>query len=256
MASEKRFGYEWHKYNQLDSNYEMQFRKWIGLLKPGDFKDKKVLDAGCGMGRNSYWALKYGAKQLLAFDYDQRSVAAAKKNLSCFNNCQIEFRNIYELPWQNEFDIAFSIGVIHHLENPYLAVNNLIKSVRPGGTILIWVYGYQGNQWIVRLVNPVRKNITSKLPVGLVHFLSHFASLPLWLWVKTFKGPGPYLNQLSKFKFWHTHSIVFDQLIPKVANYWRKEEAYQLFDNFRKDLKEINIYPVNNNSWTVLAKKK
>ena len=255
MSSEKRFGYEWNKYNKMNSNYEFQFRKWINPLKPGDFKNKKILDAGCGMGRNSYWSLRYGAKELVAFDFDERSVAAAKRTLSCFNNASVKFKSIYEISWQDEFDIVFCIGVIHHLENPKKAINNLIKSVKSGGKVLIWVYGYENNEWIVKLVNPVRKIITSKLPLWLVHFLSYFISIPLWFLVKIFKGPGLYLKQLSNFKLWHIHSIVFDQLIPKVANYWTKQEVLNLFKDF-SNLKNIEIYSVNNNSWTILGEKK
>jgi len=201
MSSEKRFGYEWHKYQEIDPNYEIQFLKWIYPLKPKDFKGKKILDAGCGMGRNSYWALKYGAKDLTAFDYDKRSVKAAVKNLASFKNARVEFKSIYEIDYKNQFDIVFCLGVIHHLANPHLAIKNLIQSIKPGGLILIWVYGYQGNVWIVKFVNPIRKNITSKLPLPLVHFFSYFLSLPLWFWVKIFKGPGLYLRQLSGFKF-------------------------------------------------------
>lgn len=255
MSSEKRFGYEWQKYNVIDLNYELQFCKWIKPLKPRDFENKKVLDAGCGMGRNSYWSLKYGAKELVAFDFDKRSVAVTKKNLSCFNNARVEFGSIYEMSWQDKFDIVFCIGVIHHLENPKKAIKNLIKAVRPGGKVLIWVYGYNNNEWIVKLVDPVRKALTSKLPLWLVHFLSYFVSIPLWISVKTFNGPGLYLKQLSDFKFWHIHSIVFDQLIPKVANYWTKQEVLDLFENF-DNIKDIEIHSVNNNSWTVLGEKK
>lgn len=255
MSSEKRFGYEWDKYQKMDSNYELQFRKWIKPLRPEDFKDKSVLDAGCGMGRNSYWPLKYGAKKLVAFDFDERSVVATKKTLASFDNVQVEFKSIYELSWQDEFDLVFCIGVIHHLEDPKKAIENLIRAIKLEGRILIWVYGYEGNEWIVRLVSPIRKAITSKLPLWLVHFLSYFISVPLWVLVKIFKGPGLYLKQLSDFKLWHIQSIVFDQLIPKIANYWTRDEALNLFTGF-DTLKDIQIWHVNNNSWAVSARKK
>ena len=73
MGSQDRFGFEWNKYSDLDPNYELQFRRWVNPLGPDDFKDKKVLDAGCGMGRNSYWSLKWGAEKLVAFDSDDFS---------------------------------------------------------------------------------------------------------------------------------------------------------------------------------------
>jgi len=253
MGSQKRFGYEWGKYHQMDSNYELQFKKWISPLKPEDFKNKKVLDAGCGMGRNSYWALKYGAKELVAFDYDQRSVEAAKRNLSSFNNVQIEFKSIYKIDYKNEFDIAFSIGVIHHLKNPSLAIKNLIQAIKPGGLILIWVYGYENNEWIVKWINPLRKHLTSKLPISILHLLAYGASLPLYFFTRLIPQKSPYLKQISQFKFNHLHSIVFDQLLPEVANYYKKEEARQLLAEHQ--LKNIGINQINQNSWAVYGYK-
>jgi SAM-dependent methyltransferase len=253
MSSEKRFGYEWHKYRQIDPNYELQFKRWISPFKPEDFKNKRVLDAGCGMGRNSYWALKYGAKELVAFDYDPRSVEAAKKNLAAFNNSRVKLQSIYQIDYQDEFDIAFCIGVIHHLADPDLAIKNLIKAVKPGGLILIWVYGYESNEWIVKFISPIRKAITSKLPVWLLHFLTYFLSLPLYLFIRLIPQKSPYLKQVSQFKFSHLHSIVFDQLLPKIANYYKKEEARELLTKHK--LKNIGISHTNSNSWTVWGYK-
>ena len=254
MSSTERFGYEWNKYSFIDNNYEAQFKNWIYPLGPEVFKNKKVLDAGCGMGRNSFWALKWGAKELIAFDFDMRSTEAAKKNLAIFNNVQVSFKSIYEINWQNEFDVVFCVGVIHHLKNPHLALKNLLESLKPDGLLIVWVYSYEGNEWIVKYINPIRKNITSKLPVQLVHFLSYFFSVPLWFFVKIFKGPSEYLKQLSTFKFRHVHSIVFDQLIPEVANYWTKNEVLELFRNM--EFREIKINrPPNNCGWTVIISK-
>lgn len=254
MSSEERFGFEWNKYSQIEPNYELQFKRWIYPLGPDDFKDKKVLDAGCGMGRNSYWVLKWGAKEVAAFDNDERSVNAAKNNLKEFLNAKVLFKSIYEIDWQNYFDLAFSIGVIHHLENPKSAIINLVKSLRDGGKLLLWVYSYEGNEWIVKLVSPVREKITSRLPVGLVYFLSYFCSIPLWIFIKIFKPSNAYLKQLTAFKFWHIHSIVFDQLIPQVANYWTRQEVEDLTANC--GLKEIKIYrPENDCGWTIMGYK-
>jgi len=101
-----------------------------------DFKGKIILDAGCGMGRNSYWPLRWGAKRVISFDYDKQSVEAAKKTLSEFSNSEVVFKSIYEIDWRNYFDITFSIGVIHHLKNSSLAIDNLVKSLKPGGILL------------------------------------------------------------------------------------------------------------------------
>ena len=253
MGSVERFGYEWSRYAELDPNYEIQFRKWVAPLEPSFFSGKKVLDAGCGMGRNSYWPLKYGAKEVVAFDFDKRTVEAAKRTLREFKNTHIELADIYSIPYENEFDIAFSIGVIHHLEKPELAIKNLVQVVKPGGIVLMWVYGYEGNEWIVRYVSPIRKAITSKLPAGLLHFLTYFITIPFFIFVKLAPIKHSYFQQLKKFKFGHVHSIIFDQLLPQIANYWTENEAKNLLLN--AGLKEVKIHHCNNNSWTVVGEK-
>lgn len=252
MSSSERFGYEWDKYSAIDINYEEQFKNWIYPLEAKFFDGKSVLDAGCGMGRNSLWPLKWGASEVIAFDFDKRSVEAAKKNLKDFANIRVDYRSIYDITWQERFDMAFSIGVIHHLKEPQLALQNMVRALKPDGTLLVWVYGY--NAMIVKVLSPIRKNITSKLPLALVHFLAYFLSVPIYIVAKIFKGPGGYMKQISKFKFWHIHSIIFDQLIPEVANYWTKKEVEDLFGKL--SLKDIDIHrPPNGTGWIIIAKK-
>lgn len=253
MSSQERFGYEWDSYSEIDPKYEGQFARWVHPLTKASFVGKRVLDVGCGMGRNSLWASLWGAAEVVAFDFDKRSVAAATRNLK-ERNAQVHFKSVYEIEWLNEFDIAMSIGVIHHLKDPKLAIRNMARAVRPGGLVVIWVYGYEGNEWIVRYVDPIRKNITSKLPVAFVHLISYFCSIPLWIFVKVFRGPGPYLAQLATFSFRHLHSIVFDQLIPDVANYWKREEALALFTDI-PGMRVDHVTNTNKNSWTVVATK-
>lgn len=252
MGSEERFGYEWNKYREIIPEYEEQFKKWIFPLDKKSFKDKTVLDAGCGTGRNSYWPLVYKAKKVVAFDYDRRTVEVAKKNLKKFKNAEVFYESIYDIDFKNKFDIAFSIGVIHHLEDPNKAVENLAKSVKKGGNVLIWVYGYEGNEWIVNYISPLRK-ITSRLPLKLTNLVAYLFSVPFFTFVKVIPQKKPYMKQLSDFRFWHIHSIIFDQLIPRIANYWTKKEAMDLFKN--KGLEDIKAYRVNKNSWTVIGKK-
>ncbi|MDT7908013.1 MAG: class I SAM-dependent methyltransferase [Candidatus Calescibacterium sp.] len=109
MGSPKRFGYEWSKYGGIIPEYEIQFLRWVYPLKKEDFRGKEVLDAGCGTGRNSYWPLVYGAKRVVAFDYDERIVEVARRNLSQFKNAEVLLKSIYEIDFENEFDIVFSI---------------------------------------------------------------------------------------------------------------------------------------------------
>ena len=254
MSSEHRFGFEWRIYSKLDPLYETQFKQWVAPLGPGDFKGRIVMDAGCGMGRNSYWALRWGAGRVTAFDFDERSVEATRQNLREFSNAIVLLKSIYDIDWCDEYDIVISIGVIHHLERPHLALANMVRALRFGGIFLIWVYSHEGNEWITRLVDPFRKCVTSKLPVRLVHWLSYLCSLPLWGFAKIYRGKNRYIRQLSGSKFWQIHSIVFDQFIPTIAHYWQKDEVVHLLDGL--PLREIRIkHPPNGQGWTVIAEK-
>lgn len=255
MASSERFGYEWDKYDFMLPQYEEQFLKWVTPLTKDDFKGKSVLDAGCGMGRNSYWPVQYGASKVVGFDMDDRSLNAARENLKKFDNVAIQYGEIHTYNPGEQFDIVFSIGVIHHLYNPEKALRNLVRYVKPGGRLLIWVYGYEGNEWVVKFVNPLRKALFSKLPLGIMHALTYIPSIPLYLYIKLFPQKSAYLNQLKGFSFKHIHSIAFDQLIPEVANYWTKEEATALLSDI-DELHDVVVFSVNGLSWSVSAIKK
>src|SRR3989338_6364206 len=133
MASQERFGYEWGKGTQIDHEDEIQFLRWVYPLRKGDFKGNIVLDAACGKSKNAVWPLEYGAKKLVAFDYEKRTVAAARKNLLKYKNAKVDFKSIYDMNYKNEFDVIFCIGVIHHLEDPHKAVKKLVEAAKPNG---------------------------------------------------------------------------------------------------------------------------
>jgi hypothetical protein len=60
-------------YAEILPEYEEQFRRWTVHLALGDWRGKSFLDVGCGMGRNSYWPMTYGASGGCAADLDERS---------------------------------------------------------------------------------------------------------------------------------------------------------------------------------------
>ena len=88
-GSPERFGYEWDVYAEILPEHEEQFRRWTAPLEPRDWRGKDFLDVGCGMGRNSYWPLKYGAAGGVAVDIDERSLESARRNLKPFPTLQV-----------------------------------------------------------------------------------------------------------------------------------------------------------------------
>jgi len=251
--TQNRFGYEWSKYSAILPLYETQFHAWTAPISQKAWKKTKVLDAGCGTGRNSIWPIRYGAKDVVAFDVDPRTVAVAKSNLAPYPNCHVEAHSIYDIPWTNEFDIAFSIGVIHHLADPRKAVEQLVRATKPGGKTLIWVYGREGHTSLKNMIDRLRR-FTSRLPPPVLNAVVYPVSFLWWASMRMVRSRHPYMQQFRQAKLWHVHSILLDQLLPEISNYWTREEAISLFDNL--PVSDVKALWVNQGSWTVWATKK
>src|SRR5260370_33982522 len=70
------------------------------------------------------------------------------------------------------FDLAFSFGVLPGLPDPAAGVASLASREREGGRVAFWVYGREGNEWITRYVDPVRKAVTARLPAPFLRIAS------------------------------------------------------------------------------------
>ena len=254
-GSPDRFGYSWERFSRPTPEQEHQFQLWSVHLSPQkDWKGKDFLDAGCGAGRNSYWAMSYGAKSCVAIDLDDRSLAAARRNLAQYPTASVQKCTIYDIPFEDAFDIVFSIGVVHHLSEPAVALRRLVRAARPGGQVLVWVYGYENLKLYVNVLQPIRKWLFSRLPLNVVRALAWLPATALWLLVRAGFTPVKYLELLQTFSLRHIHHICFDQMLPRIAHYWRREEAVALFD--QAGLKDIRVAPVNEISWSIIGTKR
>jgi SAM-dependent methyltransferase len=246
-GSPERFGYAWDRYSGIKPEYEEQFKRWLPFFAPSDWIGQRFVDVGCGMGRNTFWPMHYGAAQGHAVDLDERSLAAASGNLSSFPNAEVLKCSGYDLPWHAELDIAYSIGVIHHLEFPDRALASMSRAVKPGGQVAIWVYGRENNGWLLWALDPTRKLLFSWMPISWVHFLSLFPTALLWLLLRIGLNQIEYFRLLRKFSFSHLRSIVFDQMLPRIANYWTKTEVEALM--IQAGLERVELAWVNQMSW-------
>jgi SAM-dependent methyltransferase len=252
-GSPDRFGWEWGAYAEILAEYEEQFRRWTVPLKPQDWQGLSFLDVGCGMGRNSYWPMTYGARGGCAVDIDERSLASARRNLARFPTVEILRSSAYELPYIERFDIAFAIGVLHHLDDPERALQRMARAVKRGGRVLIWVYGREGNRWLVSVLDPLRRGLFSRLPIGLVHHLALYPTGLLWVALRLGLRPNNYFKLLVRFTFAHLRSIVFDQMLPRIAHYWPRERVAELMAG--AGLEEVRIAAVNDMSWSAIGTK-
>lgn len=251
-GSPERFGYSWDRYADLLPEHEEQFLRWTGLDK-SFWKGVRFVDGGCGIGRNAYWPMTYGASGGLAVDVDDRTLGRARKNLAQFPSVEVRKQSIYEITEADTFDIAFSIGVVHHLADPDAAMASLMRATRPGGIVLVWLYGRENNGWIIWLFNPFRRLFFSRMPLNLVHHLSLPLTAALWIALRCGISQKPYLRMIRGFGFEHLRAIVFDHMIPRIARYHDRSSAIDLLA--RAGLTDIQATWTNKMSWTVLGRK-
>jgi len=252
-GSPERFGFSWDIYAELRPEHEEQFHRWTAPLQPEDWRGKSFLDAGCGMARNSYWALRYGAARGVAIDVDARTLSRARQTLAEFPNAEVRNASIYEIPERDEFDIVFSIGVIHHLADPDAAMTKLVQAARPGGIVLVWLYGRESNGWIILLFNPLRRLLFSRMPLRVLHALSFPLAAGLWIGLRCGIGRGPYTQLIRQFDFRHLRAIVFDHMLPRIARYYSRDDAIALLK--RAGLSDVETTWTNKMSWTVTGRK-
>ena len=269
VESDKRataagFGWQWQHFTQADERYAEQFLGWIAPVTPEFFRDKVVLEAGCGKGRHTQLAAQWGARDVVGIDLSVavETAFAATRSLP---NAHIIQADIYHLPLARKFDYAFSVGVLHHLPDPRAGFRSFAAKVKPGGHVSAWIYGAENNEWIVRWVNPVREKITSRIDQRVLLQLSRIPAAFVYVATKLVYGPlnrngssfakhlfyNDYLNALSKFGWREQHTIVFDHLVAPTSFYISREE----FETWWHDInaRDVMISWHNKNSWRGLG---
>jgi len=251
-STEKQFGFEWEIYREIIPLHEEQFLSWINPVPLDFFQGKRFLDAGCGIGRNSLWPLRAGAASGCSIDFDERTVEVARFNLKDHPRCEVRYQSIYELQSEAEFDVAFCIGVLHHLAEPRLAVERLARALKPGGTLILWVYAQEGNARLLFWLDPLRKWVTSRIHPRLTQAIAILMTAVLYGYLRL-GHKSRYLRLLRKRSFRHAEAMVFDQLLPSIAHYWTKEEVLDFVKGLPLQVKHMTH--TNGISWTLVAEK-
>lgn len=261
-ATAENFGWQWQHFSHDDELYADQFLAWIAPVSPEFFRNKIVLEGGCGKGRHTQLAAAWGAREVIGVDLSEavETAFAATRGL---DNAHVVQADIYHLPFARAFDYAFSVGVLHHLPAPQGGFQSLASKVKDGGHVSAWVYGAENNEWITRWINPLREKFTSRVdPRTLLH-LSKLPTALIYLATKFIYGPlnrsdagsklashlfyNDYLNAISKFGWREQHNIVFDHLVAPTSHYISRDEFEKWWRDIQAEQVEIGWH--NKNSW-------
>jgi uncharacterized protein YbaR (Trm112 family) len=266
-ATAEKFGWEWQHFNHVDSLYTEQLLGWLAPVTPEFFRDKIVLEGGCGKGRHTQLAASWGARDIVSVDLSD-AVEPAFAATRGLENAHIIQADLYRLPVRRVFDYAFSVGVLHHLPDPRGGFVSLSAKVKSGGHISAWVYGAENNDWIVRWVNPLRMTITSRIDPRALLQLSKAPTALFFAATKLIYGPlnrsekgrqlaqhlfyNDYLNAISVFDWREHHAIVFDHLVAPTAFYLSRDEFEEWWRGIGATQVVIGWH--NKNSWRGFGK--
>lgn len=114
-----------------------------------------ILIAGCGTGQHSIaTAQRTRGAQVLAVDLSISSLAYAKRKTQELNLHSIEYAQADLLglgTLDRSFDVIESVGVLHHLADPFSGWQVLLSLLRPGGFMKLGFYSEVARRNIVRI---------------------------------------------------------------------------------------------------------
>lgn len=126
---------------QLDQYGHCPENSFLGFVYQYLKSGQQVLDAGCGTGLIS---------NLFATRFDSGFTAVDFSDGINYGKQYAEKNNIKNIVWQQadlteykptaQFDVVICQGVLHHIPNYTIALNNLKLAVKPGGVLLLGLY--------------------------------------------------------------------------------------------------------------------
>jgi SAM-dependent methyltransferase len=171
-AYANNFALEWrrHSKTQFDSVGRRESAETF-LAKTGldasDLRERTVLDVGCGSGRFSEVATRFGAR-VVGLDLSTAvDVAATNLKDRAFAGVQGDALNPPFKP--KSFDVVFSIGVLHHTPDCRAGIGAVARLVKPGGTLAVWVYSAEIGRSAV--VSDFYRHLTTRISPRLLYRL-------------------------------------------------------------------------------------
>ena len=225
------FGNQWIRYPENKGYYSSTelFKDYCGpLITSDEIKGKNVLEIGSGTGRIVNMLLSLGAKHVFAVEPSQAFeilVENTKKDSERVSYYQVSGEKIPGM----EIDLAISFGVLHHIPDPKPVVDRVYELLPEGGKFIVWVYGYEGNEKYLNIFQPLR-NITQKIPDFMLHWLAGFLNVAAAVYMKLCMFVNlplkEYVLQVFQKLDWKSRQmVIFDQLNPSYAKYYRKKET-------------------------------
>ena len=235
----------------LEDQERFLFEDWIFPNRLDDFRDGEILECGCGGGQHTAFVAPY-AKHVVAVDLNTTDLAK-ERNANATN---IEFveEDIGAMDLGRKFDIVFSVGVVHHTDDPDRVVKNLIRHVKPGGRLILWVYSEEGNALVKYGVEPIRKLFLRRLPRNILNCISkavtallYIPVYSLYLLPLSFLPYYEYFGNFRRLSFARNNLNVFDKLNAPQVEFICEERARGWLPS--AEFRDVHISAYKGVSW-------
>lgn len=234
----------WTTFDGAAKVWEDNFLDLVSPLTREDFLGKRVLDAGCGFGRHTFHAARYGA-EVVAMDLSPEAVDAARRNTEGLYNVHVVQGDILHPPFrEGVFDNVLCLGVLHHVDAARDAFRRLSALLVTGGRMSTWTYGPR--QGFASTVSRGLRAVTTQLEPQDLHKVSRVVARGLRLFSHTpyrLLEPVPMLRGVVTHLPVHDHhqwpmpvvvADIYDRLrIPvtvtltgEAVERWYEEEGY------------------------------
>jgi 2-polyprenyl-3-methyl-5-hydroxy-6-metoxy-1,4-benzoquinol methylase/Tfp pilus assembly protein PilF len=134
----------------------------------------EVLIAGCGTGSEAILAAqRFSGVRVLAVDLSLGSISYAKRKTQELGLTNIEYAqaDILELGGlARTFDIIGSVGVLHHLADPFEGWRILLSRLRPGGFMRLGLYSQIARRSVVEARKLIAARGYASTPEGIRRF--------------------------------------------------------------------------------------
>lgn len=189
-ATVEGFGYEWSQYDQSGRSRDellTTFERYFAVFPWDELPASATgVDVGCGTGR---WARLVAERvgHVYCVDPSLKALGSATKLLEG-SSCTLLAGSAGALPLKDECaDFAYSLGVLHHTPDPLVGLRDVVRVVRPGGPLLVYLYYALDNRsgWfrvVWRCTNLLRRWVSRRSPrtrLGVSSVLAYSVYWPL-----------------------------------------------------------------------------
>jgi len=181
------FGYEWNAFDDVRTEDESFADVYFRDLDLASLAGQVGLDAGCGKGRYTRFLAEHLEAEV-ALD-GSSAVDAAARNLADVEGTAVVRSDLRSAPFAPEsFDFISSLGVLHHLDDPFEGFRQLVTYLAPGGRILLYLYS-RPERTSVRSVALSASAALRRITTRMSHPLLKACSTPIaavlfWTFVK------------------------------------------------------------------------